>query len=135
MASEPSTLMATYVRAWNEHNADDLLRCLTPDCVYEDTALRKTMPDPASLRAFVDETARDFPDVRFNTVTLAEGPGHATWEWVMAGHYVAPARAGQPEKRKPISVRGVSVIQLRDGKVCNVRDYWNREVLRKQLAD
>jgi steroid delta-isomerase-like uncharacterized protein len=63
--------VAAYLDAWNSHDADRLLACMTPDVVYDDAAWPETMRGHDDVRRCLEHAWRAFPDMRFEIV---EGP-------------------------------------------------------------
>lgn len=57
-----------WAKAWNEHDADAVAIMCADDLVYDEPALGKTAHGPDSIRAFVANMARTFPDYSFTRV-------------------------------------------------------------------
>jgi hypothetical protein len=61
------------------------------------------------MRHFIRASFDNVPDARFEYVGHVNTDTDFAVEWVM----------------HPMNVRGVSIGKLRDGKICEQRDYWN----------
>ena len=53
---------ARYLEAWNEHDADAVASLCTEDVVWSDPSLPEPVTGRSAVRAFVEATARAFPD-------------------------------------------------------------------------
>jgi hypothetical protein len=81
----------------------------TDDIEFEDTTLGHAASGAEQMRRFVAAAFRTVPDARFDYVRhLSTGREYAI-EWIM----------------QPMNVRGVSIGRLRDGRICEHRDYWD----------
>ena len=98
-----------YFKAWDDLDLDAVLAYFTDDIVYEDTTIKHGAKGTEQMRAFVQASFTNVPDAKFDHVgDVMTDDGFAV-EWVM----------------QPMNVRGVSIGKLRDGKICEQRDYWN----------
>ena len=61
------------------------------------------------MRKFAELSFNNVPEARMQFVSGYDDGAHYAIEWIM----------------QPMGVPGVSVGELRDGKICNNRDYWN----------
>jgi ketosteroid isomerase-like protein len=111
-ASSTVTLAAIerFNAAFNRHDVDSLMQCMTADCVFEDT---RPAPDGTRLvgvtavRAFWEEFFVRSPRARFETEDLFAAGDRGVVQWIY--HWVRDGKAGH--------VRGVDVFRVRDGKV------------------
>jgi steroid delta-isomerase-like uncharacterized protein len=104
-----TTWYEQYLASWETLDADKVLDFFTEDCVYEDTTIGHGAEGKRRLRRFVEASFANVPDARFEFVRGHDNGEAYAIEWVM----------------QPMNVRGVSVGQLRDGKITVNRDYWN----------
>lgn len=98
-----------YLTSWHTLEVDNVLEWFTDDCVYEDTTIGHGAEGKKALGKFVNASFKNVPDARFEFVRGHDNGEAYAIEWVM----------------QPMGVRGVSVGQLRDGKIAVNRDYWN----------
>jgi ketosteroid isomerase-like protein len=102
--------------AFNRHDVDAVMRCMTDDCVFENT---RPAPDgerftgAAAVRAFWESFFARSPQARFEAEeTLAAGD-RCVVRWVY--HWVRDGAPGH--------VRGVDVLRVRDGRVAEKLSY------------
>lgn len=123
-----------YLDAWNRHDADAVLGFMTHDCTYTDVAVGETYSGSAALREFVGGLAARFSsDYRFEGgFVVLSGDGYAA-EWVMKGTHDGQGPR-LPGTGKPYAIHGVSIGELRDGKIARNTDYWNMTELLVQVG-
>src|SRR6476620_4456797 len=117
-----------FAATWSSHDLDKVLPLYTDDCVYEDVTLGVVNHGKDELRGFGELFIAGFPDVRFEMVSgFITGPW-AAGEWTMIGTHRG-ALPGLPATGKSISIRGVSLLELADGKIRRCSDYWDMATL------
>jgi steroid delta-isomerase-like uncharacterized protein len=85
------------------------------------------------LRAFAELVFAGFPDVAFEMTSGFVADGWGGGEWIMTGTHAGDL-PDLPATRKSISVRGSTIIELDDGKVSRVADYWDLATLLRQIG-
>src|ERR1700732_5385066 len=101
-----------WIAGWNSHNPDKMLPLFTDDVVYEDVAFGEVSHGQAEVRKFVVSELEGVPDLELKLVRADIHDGHGTIEWMFSGTDKDVFKTG-----KKFSVRGVSVIDMRDGKI------------------
>lgn len=102
--------------AFNRHDVDAIMRCMTDDCVFENT---RPAPDgtrlvgQASVRAFWEEFFARSPQARFETEDLFAAGDSCVVRWTY--HWVRDGKPGH--------VRGVDLFRVRDGRVAEKFSY------------
>jgi ketosteroid isomerase-like protein len=104
-----TTWYEQYLSSWDAYDIDKVLAWFTDDVLYEDTTIGHGAEGIGRMRKFVEASFRNVPDARFEFVRGHDNGEAYAIEWIM----------------HPMGVPGVSVGQLRDGKICVNRDYWN----------
>ena len=97
-----------YFKAWDALDNDAVLAFFTDDIVYEDTTVKHTATGTKQMRRFIQASFDNVPDARFEYV------GHVTPTPIRGG-------VGDAPDERPRCAIG----KLRDGKICEQRDYWN----------
>ncbi len=98
-----------YFTAWGGPDLDAVLAYFTDDIVYEDTTIKHGATGTKQMRRFIQASFDNVPGARFEPVGEVVTDDAFAVEWVM----------------QPMNVRGISIGKLRDGKICEQRDYWN----------
>ncbi len=121
LTSDPATrntrdAVERFNEAFNRHDVDAIMRCMTDDCVFENT---RPAPDgtrlvgQASVRAFWEEFFARSPRARFETEDLVVAGDRCIVQWTY--HWVRDGKPGH--------VRGVDVFRVRDGQVAEKFSY------------
>jgi steroid delta-isomerase-like uncharacterized protein len=122
-----------WAAAWSAHNTEKILALYTDDCVHEDVTFGVVKHGKEALRAFAEGTFVVVPD--FTVAVTARG-GADTWgllEWVLSGthHGNLP---GLPATGKRFSVRGATIVELREGKIRRCSDYFDAATFMRQVG-
>jgi ketosteroid isomerase-like protein len=98
--------------AFNRHDVDEVMRCMTDDCVFENTSPRpdgERYEGATAVRAFWENFFASSPSALFETEEqfAAGDRGVVRWRYQWNGGHV----------------RGVDVFRVRDGKVSEKFSY------------
>ncbi len=104
-----TTWYEAYLASWDTLDVEKVLDWFTDDCIFEDTTIGHGAEGIRQMRKFVEASFRNVPDARFEFVRGHDNGEAYAIEWIM----------------QPMNIRGVSVGQLRDGRIAVHRDYWN----------
>ena len=116
MSDPTRAAVERYNDAFNRHDVDAIMRCMTEDCVFENT---RPAPDgtrihgQAAVRAFWDEFFARSPRAHFDTEELITAGDRCVVRWRYS--WVRDEVSGH--------VRGVDVFRVRDGKVAEKLSY------------
>ena len=132
-AMNPEQMLEDFAAAWSQRDVDKILSYYTDDCVYEDVALGRVMRGREEIRTFIEELFRAVPDFRIeHREALVSGEGGAA-EWVISGTHTSDL-PGLPATGRRFSIRGASVLELQDGKIRRISDYWDTAAFLRQLG-
>jgi ketosteroid isomerase-like protein len=115
-SAETLAVVERFNAAFNSHDVDAIMRCMTPDCVFENT---RPAPDgtrlvgQAAVRSFWEEFFARSPQARFDTEDVFAARDRCVVRWTY--HWVRDGKAGH--------VRGVDVFLVRDGQVAEKCSY------------
>lgn len=112
-------------RAWAAHDIDRLVSLFTDDAVYEDIALSAVSRGKAELRAFAEQTFAVIPDFRLDVVSRFACGGHGAIEWTMSGTQAFDIPGFPATGKSFSSLRAVTIVEFRDGKISRNSDYWD----------
>jgi steroid delta-isomerase-like uncharacterized protein len=133
MSAGTTNLLDKWAQAWTAHDIPALVGLYRPDGIYEDAAFGSVAHGAAEIKAFAAGTFVGSPDFRI-TVThrdLSATGGHI--EWIMSGTQ-AGAFPGLPATGKKFSVRGATILLIKDGKIVRSTDYWDAVTLMRQVG-
>jgi SnoaL-like polyketide cyclase. len=114
-----------YVDAWNKRDTVAIDSILAPGGIHDDLAEGFHGTTPAQINGFMREVLKTQPDYKW-TVTSAftDGP-HVAMEWTWTSTYSGPGPTGALVKNVPASGRGVSIIDVENGKIKQFTDYYD----------
>jgi len=118
-----------WIAAWNSHDPDKLLSAFTSDVFYEDVAFGEVSHGSAELRKFAASEFEAVPDLKLEMLRASVNNGHGTIEWTFSGTDKDMFKTG-----KKFSVRGVSVIDVREGKISRSLDYYDAATIMRQVG-
>ena len=111
--------------AWNAHDVERIAAFYTDDCFKEDIAVGKATRGKEEMKTLIGGAFRAIPDMKIELVTLFYRGGWAATEWTMSGSYSSDYPGFPLAGGRRFSVRGASIMELRDGKISRISDYWN----------
>ena len=118
-----------WIAAWNSHHPDKMLPLFNDDVVYEDVAFGEVSHGKVELRKFVAEEYEGVPDLELKLERADIHGSHGTIEWTFTGTDKGVFKTG-----KKFSVRGVSVIDLRNGKISRNLDFYDSATMMRQVG-
>src|SRR3981189_449947 len=128
--TDPDAALAEkWIAAWNSHDPDKMLALFTEDVVYEDVAFGEVSHGKAELPKFFLSEIEGVPHLELKLERADIRGGHGTIEWTFSGTDKGVYKTG-----KKFSVRGVSVIDLRGGKISRNVDYDDADTIMPQVG-
>lgn len=128
-SSGDTAVAEKWIAAWNSHDPDKMLAVFTDDVFYEDVAFGEVSHGHGELRKFAAEEFEGVPDLELKLVRAAIHDGHGTVEWTFTGTDKGVYKTG-----KKFTVRGVSVIEVRDGKISRSLDFYDTGTIMRQVG-
>jgi steroid delta-isomerase-like uncharacterized protein len=118
-----------WIAGWNSHNPDKMLPLFTDDVFYEDVTFGEVSHGKVEVRKFAASEFEVVPDLELKLLRADIHDGHGTIEWTFSGTDKDVFKTG-----KKFSVRGVSVIDMRDGKIFRNVDYYDAATIMRQVG-
>jgi ketosteroid isomerase-like protein len=116
VAQNTRAVVERFDEAFNRHDVEGIMQCMTGDCVFENT---RPVPDgtrlvgQAAVRRFWEEFFARSPQARFDTEDLFAAGDRCVVRWTY--HWVREGKAGH--------VRGVDLFRVRNGQVAEKLSY------------
>ena len=115
------TLLDEFAAAWNRHDVDALMACMTPNCVFDASA----GPDVAGARHVGAAAVREayaavftaYPDARWHQPRHFVAGTRAVSEWTFTGTTAAGAK---------VEVNGCDLFTLEGGKIA-VKNWYRKQ--------
>ncbi|MBD0328415.1 MAG: nuclear transport factor 2 family protein [Pyrinomonadaceae bacterium] len=111
-------LLEVFTEAWNRHDLDALMTCMTDDCVFEASAgpdvcgMRHARPQ--EVRIIFAEVFATFPDAQWRGVHHFVAGNRGVSEWTFTGMHTDGTR---------VEVNGCDLLTFRDGKIAIKNSY------------
>lgn len=115
--------------AWNSRDAEKVVAAFRNDAVYEDVAAGHINRGRDEIRKWVAGAFRDIENFKLEVVRSSLYKGGGTVEWAWTGTDKGFFKTG-----KNFSVRGVSIIAVRNGRVSSYKEYYDFATVMKQLG-
>lgn len=106
--------------AWNSGDTERVVAAFSSDAIYEDVAAGGLHRGRDEIRKWVAGAFRDIDRFKLEIVKSSFYKGGGTIEWVWSGTDKGLFKTG-----KSFSVRGVSVVQVREGRVSQYTEYYD----------
>src|ERR1700674_280898 len=129
-AADPgAALPEKWIAGWNSHDPGKMLPLFTDDIFYEDVAFGEVSHGQAEVSKFFLSELEGVPDLELKLMRADMHDGHGTIEWTFSGTDKDVFKTG-----KKFSVRGVSVIDMRDGKIFRNVDFYDAATIMRQVG-
>jgi steroid delta-isomerase-like uncharacterized protein len=115
--------------AWNSSDAEKVVAAFSDDVVYEDVAAAHLNRGSGDVRKWVSGAFAGIDNFKLEVVGSSFHEGGGVVEWIWSGTDKGLFKTG-----RSFSVRGVSVIQVRKGKVSSYKEYYDFATVMRQLG-
>jgi steroid delta-isomerase-like uncharacterized protein len=130
--------IARWLDAWNSHEVDRVLECLTDDVEIRDDSWPQPMHGHADVREFLEALWRAVPDMTFELLDgpyLIPGQPRASFRWRGSGTFTGPmSPPGFAPTGRRWEVDGADFQEYRDGRICNLRVAFDMMTVARQLG-
>ncbi len=133
MTTDVEKIANGFMMAWDSRDMDKVLDFFTDDFYLENLATGEVIRGKKELDADHKNLLATFPDFKWELKSCLSAGDRAAIEWVISGTQSGEL-AGMPATGKRFSLRGVSIMELRDGKYCRETAYSNFASLLQQLG-
>lgn len=124
------TIVERFSEAFNRRDIEGIVACFTEDATYGDLFYGEWVGHEG-LRKLFGRMLEESAEVRWTLDNVVSTPALEMTEWTfrLVVSDAVPRSAG-----RTVSLRGVSVFELRDGLCCAYREYFDRGVAYVQLG-
>lgn len=122
--SDRAVAMA-YVDAWNRRDTVAIDTLLARNGIHEDIAQNFRGKGSRQVVAFMRGLISAQPDYKWTVTNSLEDGRTVALEWTWKGTYTGPDKTGKQLKSRPISGRGSSIVEVEDGKIKRISDYYD----------
>ncbi len=130
-ATTPSRILQIALAAWRQGNLVELGDQFNDQFTFTDHALGLEFNDKERLTEFFAKLREHFPDSERRDNTVLSSGDRVVSEWTLTATKAEPFLDGRPRKM-PIRVQGISVVQIKNGKISQWSDYYDQLKSRRQ---
>ena len=123
-ATTSDRILQIALAAWRQGNFVEVVDQFDDQFTFTDHALGLEFKDKGRLIEFLAKIRERFPDSERKDNTLFSSGDRVVSEWTLTATQTEPFLGGQLRK-VPICVRGISVVQIKDGKISQWSDYYD----------
>jgi steroid delta-isomerase-like uncharacterized protein len=124
-ATSPDRVLQTALAAWRKGNFVEVVDQFNDQFTFKDNALELELKDKKRLTEFLAKVLELFPDCERKVNTIFSNGDHVISEWTLTATHTESFLVGHLRK-VPIYVRGVSVLQFKNGKITQWSDYYDQ---------
>ena len=129
-ATTPNGILHTFLAAWWHGNVGEAADQFSDRFTFTDHALGLEFKDKERLTEFLAMTREFFPDTERTDKTICSSEDGVVSEWTLTATLSAPFLGGLMCK-VPIRVQGISVVQIQNGKITRLSDYYDQQTARR----
>ncbi len=119
-----------FYEVYNDHKMDLWEKALTED--YQANVNGQMIPNREVGKGFVEAMHNAFPNLKYTlNDTIIEGDKVVT-RWTAAGTNSGDF-FGMPATNKNVTMLGITIFRIRDGRIANLWDVWDQNGLMQQL--
>jgi steroid delta-isomerase-like uncharacterized protein len=119
----PQRILQSVLEALNQGRILQAVDQFDDDLAFNDHALGLDFTDKGRLTEFFEKSREYLPDAAVEVISIFECGDRVVAEWKLNATETVPF--GPTQHRNPISVRGTSIVQIRNGRVTRWSDYYD----------
>ena len=123
-ATTPDRILQTALAAWRQGNFVEAVDQFNDQFTFTDHALGLEFKDKRRLAEFLAKISEWFPDSERKVNAVFSSEDRVISEWTLTATQTEPFLGGRLRK-VAICVRGISVVQIKDGKISQWSDYYD----------
>lgn len=132
MEKNKQTLTESLFVAWNNHDVEQILAHYADEIVRQDLTCQNSYTKE-QLRQTIIQYLAAFPDISFEVEKLVEEKQQLVICWKAMGHHKGKIHK-IPATGKHIYFRGVSVLEIKNGKIAKVWYLWDEAGMLRQMG-
>jgi steroid delta-isomerase-like uncharacterized protein len=122
-----------YSEAWNKRKLELVAELISPSHALNDPFVSGSQIGPEMYRRRIQELTASFPDLRFTVEDLIAEKDKVVASWVISATHQGEFM-NIPATGKKVSVEGITIHYIRDGKILDSNARWDAVGLLRQLG-
>jgi steroid delta-isomerase-like uncharacterized protein len=124
-ATTPDRILQTVLAAWRQRNFVAAADQFNDQFTFTDHALGLEFKDKGRLTEFLAKIGEHFPDSERRDNSIFSSGDRVISEWTLTATQAESFLGGRLRKI-PICVQGISVVQIKNGKISQWSDYYDQ---------
>jgi len=124
-ATTPDRILQIALAAWRQGNFVEVVDQFNDQFTFTDHALELEFKDKERLTEFLAKIGERFPDSERRDNSIFSSGDRVISEWTLTATQPEPFLGGRLRK-VPICVQGISVVQIKNGKIGQWSDYYDQ---------
>ena len=124
-ATTSDQILQTALAAWREGNFVEVVDQFNDEFTFTDHALGLEFKDKGRLTEFLGKIGERYPDSERKISSIFSGGDRVIGEWTLTDTQTDLFLDGRLRK-VPICARGVSIVQIKNGKISQWSDYYDQ---------
>ena len=124
-ATTPDRILQAALAAWNQDKFVEVVDQFNDQFTFTNYALGLEFKDKGRLTEFLAKIRELFPDSERRVNTIFSSGGRIISEWTITATKSEPFLDGRLRK-VPISARGMSIVQIKNGKISQWSDFYDQ---------
>ena len=133
-AENKAIIRRLYEEVWNKRNLALIDKLMSPSHALYEPNVPDSRVGPQAYRATVNRFLSGMPDVCFTIQDMISEKSKVAVVWIMSGTHQGEF-IGVPATNKKVSVEGVTIHQVENGKILDSYASWDRLGLLRQLGE
>jgi len=126
--SNPKYILQSVLTALNHGKISEAVDQFDEDFTFNDHALGLEFTDKRRLSEFFQKSRELFPDTVVEVISTFESGDHVIAEWKLSATQTVSYWI---QLQVPISVRGVSIAEIENGRITHWSDYYDEKTSRR----
>ncbi|MEZ7005494.1 ester cyclase [Streptomyces sp. AD55] len=125
---------AAWAKAWNNADPRAMASLFTENGVYQDNAFQVAMTGPEGVATWVNITGKSIANTHVRVMDAFQQGNRIAVRWEFSGTDTGAFAKDRPATGKSFTVPATTVIDLKNGKIQQLTDYYNLADLLRQVG-
>ena len=122
--TSPEKVVSEVLKHLNQEQIEDAAGCFAADVRYQDHGIGLEFKDKERLTEFFRKTRELYPDYFLKADQTFVSGDHVITQWTLQVTITEPFYGGL-SRNLPLSLPGVSIVRIDDGKIADWADYYD----------
>jgi steroid delta-isomerase-like uncharacterized protein len=133
--SSPDAIVDAFYRAYNDHDAEAAVELYTEGGRHEEIAFGSERRGAEDLSKGLSGLFSMMPDVHWRERERIRSAANIAILYEMTGTFSPRPKEGlEPPSARAVSLSGLHVLEITDGRISVSRDYWDKAEFLAQIA-